>query len=268
MIAAVRSAIGRATVAAMARWRVRPAGGRTVTGVGLVVVSSLVSSLVLGACGGVDDGDADGDGAAGWCEFGERIGEQDLVLESIDLLDPDAVRVGFESTAALYDEAYELAPDAIRADVAAIRDAFGVVEERLAAVDFDLLALDDNAFDVFDAETDRAGERIEAYGVERCGFFDPGDPSAVIPPATVVGDEELAEIDALLRDEEFMAGIRDELTAQFESEGYSTEQARCLASAFDVQAFLELEVDDAFSDDLRARIEACGVDPADLEAVG
>lgn len=240
---------------------------------GMIAAAISLAAVVFAgtACGGGDTaGDTAGDAAgdAAWCAFGEQIGEQDLVLASIDLLDPDAVRNGFESTRALYDEAFGLAPDAIRDDVATIRDAFEVVYERLVVVDFDLLALDDDAFDVFDADTDRAGDRIEAYGVENCGFLDPDDPAALPPPPTVVGEEDLAEIDALLRDEEFVAGIRDELTAQFESEGYPTEQARCLASAFDVQAFLELEVDDALSDDLRARIEACGVDPAELEAAG
>lgn len=219
-----------------------------------------VAVLVVAGC---SSGDDEAEPVGDWCSLREAIIEQDAVLAMADPADPTSLERAVASSRDFYDEARRRAPEEISADVDLLAGAFDEFYDRLAGVDFDIAVAGMEVFEVFGEEATDAGNRIDQYGVEVCGFGAVDDP-LVTTPETVLTDDELAEIDELLRDEEFIAQVRADLIAQFTAEGYTAAEAECLADVFDVEAFLRLEADGTVTDEVRQAIIACGVDPAEL----
>ena len=115
--------------------------------------------VALAACGG---GSSDGRSSAGSAT--EQFCE---VLRATDLADQDA-----ESTAAEFRALAEQAPDSIRGDVDTLVDAIEV----LNGVDENDPEASEKAFAiVLSPEFAKAGERLEAFGVDECGFEPAGD---------------------------------------------------------------------------------------------
>jgi len=220
---------------------------------------ALAALLTTGLIAGCSSGGSD-DSADDWCSFGRQVAEQDSAFSSINPTDPTQLKASTAEIREFYGDAVSRAPEEIRSDVATIAQAFDEFYLQLEQVDFEFMAVDQSIFDIFDDDVINAGDRIEQYGVEVCGFTPFG--SAPVEPSLT--DEELAEIDELLGDEDFLAEIRADLIEQFQIEGYTETEAKCLADVFDVETFLRLEVEGEFDDVLRSKIEACGVDPEAL----
>ena len=228
----------------------------SVIGVSLLLVSTTA------ACGSDDPGSGEAvSGGDGWCEFGEQIAEQDLLLSSTDLSNAADIEATFSTLRDRYSAAVRVAPAEIRADVEMVKGAFDAFYDSLDAAGFELLEIDESAFEVFDAEVEAAGVRIDEYGIDECGFVD---------LATGAFDDEPdplteAEVEELLGDDAFLDSIRGDLVALFIEDGYAPEQAECLADVFDVEVFLSLETDDRLAEQVRNDFLDCGVDPAELD---
>lgn len=216
---------------------------------------SMLMVAAMAACG------SDGSGADDWCEFGEQIAEQDLLLANADLSDPADIESTFSTLRDRYGTAVRAAPDEIRTDVETVKGAFDEFYGSLEAAEFELLEVDESAFEVFDAEVEAAGVRIDEYGIEQCGFADTAEGTLGADPDPLTE----AEVDELLGDDEFLESIRADLVALFIEDGYQPEQAECLADVFDVEVFLSLETDDRLAEQVRNDLLECGVDPSELD---
>ena len=225
-----------------------------------VIGASLLLVSVTAACGS-DDSSAVGSGADGWCEFGEQIAEQDLLLATTDLSNSADIEATFSTLRDRYAVAVRVAPDEIRAEVETVKGAFDAFYDSLDAAGFELLEIDEAAFDVFDAEVEVAGVRIEEYGIDECGFVDIAAGTFDDEPDPLTE----AEVQELLGDDAFLDSIRADLVALFIEDGYAPEQAECLADVFDVEVFLSLENDDRLAEQVRNEFLDCGVDPAELD---
>lgn len=227
------------------------------------MLAAIVGVVALAgvAAAGCSSDDETADSGGDWCSLRAAIIEQDAVLTMADPGDPASLEEAVSSTRDFYDAARRQAPVEISDDVAVLVGAFDEFYDRLAAVDFDIVEAGLEVFEVFGDDVAAAGDRIDQYGVEVCGFGAVDDPSSTPP---VLSDEDLAELDELLRDEDFLARVRADLIAQFTAEGYTTTEAECLADVFDVEAFLRLETERALTDEVRAAIVDCGVDPGEL----
>jgi len=221
-----------------------------------VLVAIVAATAGISACGSQPT-------AADWCGFGERIAEQDLLLASADLSDPNDIERTFSTLRTSYRDAERAAPPAIRSDVQLVKSAFDEIYGALEDAEFDLARVDASVFDVFDAEVDAAGTRIEQYGITECGFVDQSTGQFEAPNESLTE----AEVDQLLGNDELLETLRDDLVAAFTAEGYPPEQANCLADVFDVEVFLQLETDPTLVDEVRASIIACGVEPAELDGL-
>lgn len=218
---------------------------------------SMLMVAALAACG------SGGSSADDWCEFGEQIAEQDLLLANADLSDPVDIEATFSTLRDRYGTAVRAAPDEIRADVETVKGAFDEFYASLTAAGFELLEIDEAAFEVFDAEVEAAGVRIDEYGIEQCGFADVAAGTLDVEPDPLT-ETEVAE---LLGDDEFLESIRADLVALFIDDGYGPEQAECLADVFDVEVFLSLETDDRLAEQVRNDLLDCGVEPGELDAL-
>lgn len=221
-----------------------------------VALAALLGTGLIAGCSSGGSGDSEDD----WCSFGSQVAQQDSEFSSINPTDPAQLKTSLAEIRDFYASAVGRAPEEIRSDVETISNAFNEFYDQLEQVDFEFMAVDESIFEIFDEDVANAGDRVEQYGFEVCGFG-AFDPAPVEPGLT---DEELAEIDELLDDEEFLAEIRSDLIEQFRIEGYSEIEATCLADVFDVETFLRLEIEGAFDDTVRAAIQACGVDPEAL----
>jgi len=109
--------------------------------------------------------------------FCNLLGDVDLatVLSGVEG-DPTAVASSFQQLVDLLVRAAELAPDAVRADVALVADGMVSLDSALAAVgyDFDVLAASRSSGAVIEAVNDPAfadaGVRLAAYRTQVCNL--------------------------------------------------------------------------------------------------
>lgn len=132
-----------------------------------------VSLLALGitACGGDDAGSLDD-----WCDVQERIHAQGSLDAEIESGDPDALRDAYAESRALLDEAARVAPDDVLGDANRLADAADRLDHVLAAVDYDMAAIEaDGLIDVatIAAEREPALERVQAFNARECGLEPP-----------------------------------------------------------------------------------------------
>ena len=115
-----------------------------------------------------------GDADSSFCNL---LGDVDLatVLGGVEG-DPTAVASSFQQLVDLLVRAAELAPDAVRADVALVADGMVSLDSALAAVgyDFDALAASRSSGEVIEAVNDPAfadaGVRLAAYRTQVCNL--------------------------------------------------------------------------------------------------
>lgn len=240
---------------------------------GLVVLPAVI---VLGACGG-DDGAT---GAGDWCAYAEQMRDRGDEFDSVDFLDPDALRTSLGELRGVLDQALERAPDEIRSDVELTKAGFDQFYDALEDVDFDVFEADADVFDGFGEGLDDAGERISEYNARVCGFSDdagdvseegsgtidePASPRDVPDLDALVDDDTLAE---LSRSEGFVQMFVEQIANELEAAGFTADEARCVAERYDIDALLtgEIRADDpAMVLDI---FEECGIAAGRLAELG
>jgi hypothetical protein len=150
--------------------------------------SSLTGEPEDADAGSVDDGSADDDSAddgsedmadgsgSDFCNFDAGIDEG---MDSIDpsFSNPEEIEATFEQLMDDIDQAVDMAPDELRADVELLADGVSGLVEVLAEYDFNFLAIPESATDdprmaaLEDPAYEAASARIDAY----CGFDDEPD---------------------------------------------------------------------------------------------
>lgn len=208
-------------------------------------------------------------------EAGDEINE---VLDTFTF-DADLIREAFSEAGQALGELAGVAPSEIRGEITMFREGFARLFAELEAVDFNFFALDFEALEELSDGFDEAGERIEEYNERVCGI-----------PRTTFDDEfggglddldlddldlgaledafgELGEVFGDLEDfdmGDFGSMFADILTEQYLSEGYSPEDARCLAEAtFDFEELFGAiaEGDATAFEDFEDPFTRCGVTP-------
>lgn len=202
----------------------------------------------------------------------------DAAVEFNDYLDQEGAAVFVPTLAPGYlDEVQlrlslmiELAPDeagvdgvALSADIETIRSAYAGLSDDLAAVDFDVFALDGQSF-VSERGTE-ASVRLDDYLFDQCGF----DPLATLPfegqAPEVLSDEELADLVEGDDDAEVVRSMAEQFEVEF---GLDPAAANCLAENMDRDSVIAISSGAAITpevaDDFAATLEACGLDAEDV----
>lgn len=241
--------------------------------------------LVLAACGG-DDGGGGSASIEEWCAYGEDIREQGDIFASVNFTDPESLKTSIETLRSTLDSAVRAAPAEIRDDVEVSKQAFDRFYAALDDAGFDVFQVDPAVFEEFGAEAEVASERIEEYNERVCGL----EPAADVDEsggATVSTDVPLNDLEAAMTDletmaetmgdeqfqdlvssDEFSALFVRELIAQFESQGFTTDEARCIAEAYDLAAILSGEFDPQDPASTLGPFEECGIGTDRLAEIG
>lgn len=257
----------------------------------LSVLAALALAAPLAACGGDDGG---GGSAAEWCSYGEDLREREAAFESVDFMDPERLRTALEEVRSVIDEAAEVAPSEIRSDVQASRDGFNAFYDELEDVDFSVFEADPAALEDLGEGLEEANERIDAYNSEVCGFTDeeptPADDSVdeiddtideegsagTLPDvSTAIGDlEELTElmgdegIEEILADDSVAQLFVQQLVTEFENQGFTPDEAQCMAEAYDLEEILSGNFDPMDEAGTFVIFEECGISAQRLAEVG
>lgn len=249
-----------------------------------LVALALPALFVVASCGGDDNGasgPASGGSPEAWCTLGAEVLETGNALDDLDVFDPDAVRVAFDELGEILDEARAAAPGEIRGDVDLTAEAFATLRTALEDVDFDFFALDETALADFDDQAlETAGERIEDYNRRVCGFdadddgvdddasgTDGTDGATPVLPGS--GDDDGAT-PALpgAGDAGIAAMFVEQLATALEADGFTADEARCVAESYDLEAIMS----GAFDADAEAItldvFEQCGISADRLAEIG
>ena len=129
------------------------------------------ASALLVSCGGDDDG---GGEAADYCDALAAVkaasDESAPTMESGDAT-PAEIEEAFTLLQGTFEDWEAAAPEEISADVELIVDTTDEFVDALAAVDFELLELDEATIALLsDPDTTEAQERVNAYGERECGI--------------------------------------------------------------------------------------------------
>lgn len=171
-----------------------------------------------------------GDSGSTWCD---RIREaQDNADENpINFnffgMTPEQLEAQFETNLEIYEEWADIAPSEIDDDVDTILNAFRLWFERASALEWDFLALAEDAEFIAafeDAAVVTAANNIDAYNRDVCGvdFTSIADPGG--PPTTAdVGDDPIAialnafQLPASLLSEDDIECLREQVGPEFEA---------------------------------------------------
>ncbi len=138
----------------------------------LVVLAA--ASALLVSCGGDDDDGGGGEAAGDYCDALAAVkAASDEAAPTLE--DGEATPAETEEAFTLIQGTFEdwsaAAPEEIAEDVERVVNATDQFVDALAAVDFDVLQLDEEALTLLDEpETTEAQDRINAYGEEQCGI--------------------------------------------------------------------------------------------------
>lgn len=203
--------------------------------------------------GSDDDADHDdgatpppsGDPSSPYCQAARQFqASADDLDDAFDPFDfsPERFREAFEFATEGFDDLRRTAPPEIRADVETVIDGFLILRDQLEDSDYNVFAMDLDAFAEVGEQLDDASRRIEDYNETVCG----------IPRSDDFDDFDDFDLDDL---GDFGAIVRAELEAEFMGEGYTRAEAECLAEAiFD----LDMTADPGTVVD---PFERCGVSP-------
>ena len=130
------------------------------------------ASALLVSCGGDDDGG--GEAAGDYCDALAAVkaasDESAPTMESGDAT-PAETEEAFTLLQGTFEDWQAAAPEEISADVELIVDTTDEFVDALAAVDFELLDLDEATIALLtDPDTTEAQERVNAYGERECGI--------------------------------------------------------------------------------------------------
>ena len=208
-----------------------------------------------------DDADRDdgatpppsGDPSSPYCQAARQFqASGDDLDDAFDPFDfsPERFREAFEFATEGFDDLRRTAPPEIRADVETVIDGFLTLRDQLEDADYDVFAMDLDAFAEVGEQLDDASRRIEDYNETVCG----------IPRSDEFGDFDDFDLDDLgdfdLDDlGDFGAIVRAELEAELMGEGYTRAEAECLA-----EAIFDLDVT-AGPGTVADPFERCGVSP-------
>lgn len=154
----------------------------------------------------------------------------------------------------------EVAPEPIVDDINTIVDAYVELDATLAEAGYDLLVVDEAAF-----QSDPGAEaslRLDNFLFDECGF----DPLASVPfegeAPSVLSDDEVADMIGGDADEQELVDL---LAEQFVEEfGLAPEAARCLAENMDRDSVVAIAAGGAVTDevasDFASTLSTCGID--------
>jgi len=246
-------------------------------------------ALALAACGGDDGG---GGSAADWCDYGEQIRDRGDAFESVDFLDPERLQVVLDDMRSVLDDAVRVAPAEIRADVETSRAGFGDFYAALEEAEFNIMAADPVALERMGTDLESATENIAEYNREVCGFVDDVDDGAPIDesldeliddmPSEMPSDaadalgqlDELQELigddglDDILANDAIAGMFVDQLITEFESQGFTPDEARCMAEAYDLESILTGAFDPLDESGTFAIFEQCNISTERLIEIG
>lgn len=162
---------------------------------------------------------------ADWCALAVAIEEVDDLGDELSPTDPSAVEEYFALFLPLLGEAVGIAPSEIADAVRTSNEIANEANDALAAVDYDLLALDLSVITARDAENEAATDAIEAFNEEQCGI--PRD-----------ADEDGSADDELLLDQ---GSLRDQFVASLVDAGFTDDEAACIFGEIDFASAPSLE---------------------------
>jgi len=141
------------------------------TGRVLPAIAILVSGAFVTSCGG-DSSSGGGGGSLSsdeFCELIADIDEADPFANLDSSATPEETQEAFESIDDTLNGLYKAAPDEIKADIKTVVDIYGEMISLFEAADWDVMAIDFEAFDAIDTtEVDAASERLDAWETSNC----------------------------------------------------------------------------------------------------
>ena len=207
---------------------------------------------------GDDSGDDDGGGGGGFnsgsfCAFAQEREDAETRFLNVNFFVPEELEAALTENADLLDQAIQVAPDEIRADLEIIRADYELFRGAFAAADYDASQMID--IDIEESPgAEAAGERIDDYIRSECGI----DPDA--------NDQEPSDDDILDDLEE--SGNADEIVRQALLQiGLTDDQATCISQTLSFEELAAL-ADAAVSDEVIQIFVDCGISLDELARLG
>lgn len=245
-------------------------------------------ALALAACGGDDGG---GGSAADWCDYGQQIRDRGEAFESVDFMDPERLQLVLDDMRSVLDDASRVAPSEIRSDVETSREGFEAFYEALEEAEFDVFDADPVALERLGTDLEAATERIADYNREVCGFVDEIDDTPIDEsidelmddlPSDMPSDaadalgqlDELQELigedgmDEILDNDAISSMFVDQLITEFERQGFTPDEARCMAESYDLESILTGDFDPMDESGTIAIFDQCGISTERLVEIG
>lgn len=182
-----------------------------------------------------------------------------------DLFVPAGAKIYMAETQRRLQAMADLAPEEVVDDIDAIIEAYVELDATLADVGYDLVLVDDQAFQS-DTGAD-ASLRLDNFLFDECGF----DPLAGVPfegeKPEVLSEDELGEM--IGEQDADDAELVDLLASQFVDEfGLDPESARCLAENMDSDSVVTIASGGVVTEDVQAdfvaTLETCDIDQDQL----
>lgn len=182
-----------------------------------------------------------------------------------DLFVPAGAKTYMAETQLRLQAMADLAPDEVVDDIDTIIEAYVELDETLAAVEYDLLLVDDEAFQS-DVGAD-ASLRLDNFLFDECGF----DPLAGVPfegvKPEVLSEDELGDMIGEQNADD--AELVDLLASQFVDEfGLDALSAQCLAENMDSDSVVTIASGGVVTEEVQAdfvsTLETCGIDQEQL----
>ncbi len=167
--------------------------------------------LLAAACG---DSDESGASAEDWCDLAREV--EALDFESVDPTDPEALRTFFDDAGAVMGRIRASAPDEISDAANTFADQFEALTDAVREADFNFFDADLSAIE----DIESSGDAIEAYNERECGIESDSDDT---------DDEDSDDGDF----DPSAGSVREQLAAQFVQQGFSEDEANCLAESLD-----------------------------------
>ena len=209
-----------------------------------------------------DDGDDGDDGGsssggfstAGFCAFAQEREEAENRFSSVNFFIPEELEAALDENADLLEQAIQIAPDEIRADLEIIQADFELFRSAFAAVDYDASQMLDT--DIEEAPgSEEATERVDDYIRDECGI----DPDA--------NDDAEPTDDDILEDLE-ESGNSDEVVRQALLQiGLTDDQATCISQTLSLEELAAL-ADADVSDEVIDIFVGCGISLEELATLG
>lgn len=251
------------------RNRLRSIGLAAVVGTGAFAACSNDGGSSVNEVGGsAISGDGEGSAAA-WCDI---VPGSDAINDIFDTItdDPADVAASLGRVEEYLGQMSQAAPAEIADDVRVLTESTQQLIDAFAAADFNVLDVDLSFLEdsATEARMNDANTAIDTYTERECGRpFGDEDTAGADPDSTDAGD--LGDLADLAEDSGVFdpsAGtIRDQLIAQFESIGLTTEEAECIADNLD---FSDPAVQSGDIAAVLGLFETCDIDMGRLAELG